>query len=376
MMRLLHYIIPLLFIAAIAGCRKENPGSHTSYSEDVVFYVTGNMAGVPFEYKAGENDYVMASDYVFHDSVVEMRGSLLPHGSQHQRGLEIRVRGKQRLSSVSAFNASQNLNTGAMALRDATGFRKETGKYIVSLSCDSTNGQYASHIWHFPDGTFSNAYYVEKKVDADDYPVYPVRLETSGQFSCQAEVYHEINLLGECDAGFDLDILANFTARLSLKNIQGNVDSVGWYLNGSHITPDPVNHTIYLGNTGNDHLIRCMVYFSDGCIKLMERKVGANFADNCVTDFQYQARKEVVFDPSQLATVEIIYYDKAGKKFTSYYPDAQGEFEVVSFDPYLHNADGDPTTKIHFQANAILKSADGSTMELSNAQGSFALAHP
>jgi hypothetical protein len=373
---LTRYILPLILLSLVLGCRKEDPGTHHNYEEEVVFYVRGNMAGMPFEFKAGQQDYVMASEFIFQDSVVEMRGSLLPHGSLHQEGLAVRLRGRQRLSGISAFDASQNINTGALALRDATGFRKETGKYIVSLSCDSTNGQYASHIWHFPDGSFSNAYYVEKKVDLDDYPVYPVRLETSGAFSCQSEVYHEINLQGECDAGFDLDILANFTAQVSLKNIQGNVDSVAWYLNGARVSPDPLDHTIYLGNTGSDHLLRCEVYFTDDCVKVMERKVGSNFADNCMTDFHYQARKEVVFDPSQLATAEIIYYDDTGKKFTSYYPDAQGEFEVISFSPYMHNENGDPTLRIHFQSNAILKSADGSTLELSNVQGSFAIAHP
>ena len=371
-----RYISLIVLVILVAECRKEEPGTHIDYSEDVVFYVTGSVDGKPVEFNAGRNDYVMASEYFFKDSVVEMRGSLLPHGNVPQSGFAIRVRGQQRIASLAAFNPAKNLDAGPMALRDATGFRKETGKYIVTLSCDSTQGQYASHLWLFPDGTFSNAYTLEKLVDINDYPRYPVRLETSGNFSCQSEVYHEINLTGDCDAGFDVNMLANFSVQVSLKNVQGNIDHVTWYLNDNPVSPSGTNNSIYLGNTGNPHHLRCEVAFTNGCVKVMERKLSANFAANCITDFHYQSQKEAVFDPQQLSTVEIIYYNENGKKFSSYYPDAQGQFELISFTPYLTNDNGDPTMQIHFKADAILKSADGSSVQLSNITGSFALAHP
>lgn len=376
MMKFLRYISLITLVLLVTECRKDEPGTHVNYSEDVVFFVKGSADGKPFEYKAGQNGYVMASDYHFNDSVVEMRGRLLPHGNLNRAGVEIRIRGEQHIGTLSDFDPAQNFESGALPLRDATGFRQETGKYIINLSCDTTQGQYASHLWIFPDGTFSNAYSVEKKVDISNYPQYPVRLETSGAFSCQSEVYHEINLGGDCDAGFDVNMLANFSVALSLKNIQGNIDRVDWYLNDNPVTPSPIDNSIYLGNTGNPHHIRCEVTFTNSCVKVMERKLSANFAANCITDFHYQVQKEVVFDPQQLSTVEIIYYDDNGKKYTSYYPDAQGEFEVITLSPYMENDEGDPTMQVFFEADAILKSVDGSSIQMTNLSGSFALAYP
>ncbi len=376
MKRKLLSIALLISVMFLTQCKKETPGTYTSYTGNVVFFVNGSIGGIPFDYQAGKNNYVMSSEYHFKDSVVDMRGSLLPDGTLKKSGFEVRIRGQQRTATATAFDPDQNLNTGNMALRDATGFRKETGKYIVSLSCDSTQGQYSSYLWIFPDGTYSNAYALEKKVDASLYPQYPVRLVTSGAFSCQSEVYHEISLEENCDAGFDVDILANFTAQLSLKNIQGNVDMVKWYHNDTLVTLSSINNSLYLGNTGEPHQISCEVYFTDGCIKKMERIISANFAVNCMTDFTYQSNKEVIYDPQQLATVELLYYDENGKKYSSYYPDAQGEFKMVGYSPYKLNEDGDPTMMIRFEADAILKSADGASITLSNAEGSFALAHP
>lgn len=376
MIKILRNITLLALLVLAVQCKKETPGSHVDYSGDVVFHIHGSVAGKPFDYKAGEENYVMSTTYSFQDSVVEMKGALLPEGKHTQSGFEIRLRGQQRVATTTAFDLSQNLNAGKLALRDATGFRKETGKYLLSLSCDSTQGQYSSHLWIFPDGSFSNAYELEKTIDVSAYPQYPVRLVTSGMFSCQSEVYHEINLAESCDAGFDLIMLANFTAQVNLKNIQGNIDLVKWYHNDSLVTPSAINHTIYLGNNGEPHTIRCEVYFTDGCEKVIERVVSANFAVNCMTDFSYQSRKEVVFDPRQLSTAELIYYDAQGKKYSSHYPNAQGEFELISFSPYDVNADGNPTVIIQVKAQAILKSADGSSVSLSNIEGSFALAHP
>lgn len=376
MKKLIRNITLLLVVIAVTQCRKDEPGTHINYSEDVVFYLKGNVDGQPLEIKAGQNNYSMTTSYYFEDSVVEMRGSLLPDNGTPKSGFEIRVRGEQRIESLAAFDPSVNFEAGSLALRDATNFGRETGKYLVSLRCDTSQGQYSSHLWIFPDGTYSNAYYLEKIVDVNDYPSFPVRLETSGAFACQSEVYHEINLKADCDAGFDVTMLAPFSVAVNLKNIQGTIDHIDWYHNDLPVVPSATDHSIYLGNTGNPHVIRCEVFFTNNCKKVMERKLSANFSANCVTDFQYQTKKEAVLDPQDVATVEIIYYDENGKKYSSHYQDAMGEFELISFVPYLTNDAGDPTMHILFEADAILKSTDGSSLTLTNVEGSFALAYP
>lgn len=376
MKRISKYILLISAALVITQCRKDAPGTYVTYSEDVVFSIKGSLAGIPFEHHAGEEGYVMNSNYELQDSVVELRGALLPNGNINKSGFEIKLRGQQKVANLATFDPAKNIVAGQISLRDATGFRNDTGVYVVSLGCDTTVGQYASHLWIFPDGTYSSAYNLEKEVSYSEYPEYPVRLVTSGTFSCQSEVYHEINLKDGCDAGFDVEIFGLYTAIVSLKNVQGNIDLVKWFLNDTLVTPSAFNNSFFLGNTGEPHLISCKVYFTNGCVKTMERVIGANFATNCQTDFHYQSRKLAIFDPQQRSTVEIIYYDDNGKKYSSYYANAQGQFELISYSPYLENQNGDATMMIDFEANAILKSADGSSLELTNVKGSFALAHP
>ncbi|MDZ7848146.1 MAG: hypothetical protein U5L96_16110 [Owenweeksia sp.] len=78
----------------------------------------------------------------------------------------------------------------------------------------------------------------------------------------------------------------------------------------------------------------------------------------------------------QLATVQLTYYDESGKAYSSHYNDVVGSFKIVSTTPYNENEAGQPTTRFFFETEAVLKSSDGSTLELKDTFGSFAVAHP
>ncbi len=367
-------LLPALLVALTWACKKEIPDA-TSYSEDYEFQVSGSISGVPFDFKAGEEDYYLETSYSFEDSVVEMKGHLAPEGTPYKNAFEIIIRSKESIATLSQFNVNENFEAGSVALRDASGFMINDDRYIISLFCDSLN-QYEKLKWIFPDGTYSHSLSVEKAISAQANPVYPVLLETTGIYNCTSRVKHYINIAEDCDATFDILILANFQVQLSLQSRNGIIEDVKWFHNGNAVIPDSLFNIIPLGLTGEPHKITAEVTFESGCKKIITRTVGANFANNCITDFTYTKEKERTFDPRQLATVEVIYYDGAGKAYSTYYPDVIGEFEMLSSVPYKNNEDGMPTRKFTFKTEAVLKSTNGSVLELGPTSGSFAVAHP
>ncbi|MDZ7848145.1 MAG: hypothetical protein U5L96_16105 [Owenweeksia sp.] len=223
-------------MALLTGCAKEEPSKQV-YEDDYRFYAKGTASGLPFAYHAGEDSYYLETSYQFKDSVVEMTGRLAPLGNTPKNALEIKIRSQKRLAVASQFEVDKNLTAGEMPLRDATGLRRNSDNYLVSLSCDSSGSQYFNHRWVFPDGSYSSDYSLVRMVNINDYKTYPVKLETTGT-NCNASVEHHINLADDCDASFEVMVLPNFKAQLILKDTVGEVSEVSWFLNNQSIKPD------------------------------------------------------------------------------------------------------------------------------------------
>lgn len=370
----LIYFTPLI-LALAAGCGKEEPAVQ-QYSDEHRFFVKGKANGLPFSFYAGKDHYFLDTHYALRDSALEMTARLSRPDQPKREAFEITVRGAQILERTDDFVPEQNLQSGHLALRDLTGFNAPGDRYTIELSCDSTASNYNSHRWDFPDGGFNKIdYYLEKEVSLSEFPVYPVKLTTRGAFGCETSVTHHIDLKADCDANFDLQVGANFSVNLRLTNVVGAVNEVHWTLNGQPVNANPQGQ-IYLSNTGNPHVIGCRVIFDSGCEKYIERELSGNFNNDCQAEFYYHKKADTQYDPLQLATVEVNYYDKQGKKFTSLYNDVKGQFKIVSVTPFGENPQGMATTRFFFEADAVLKSEDGNTLNLQETFGSFALAHP
>lgn len=358
----------------IVSCSKDDKSPPTSFTEEYRFFVKGQVNGLPFEYNAGEDDYFLATDYFVEDSVVVMEGRLYRESDPERNAITIRLRGKKGAAYVNPFVVEENIRAAAYPFRDVTGYRTQIGKYLISFYGEASTGS-MTYNWSFPDSSGSTAPNVEKTVEIDEYSTYPVTLYTSKTAGCNSEVTHYVNLEGDCDATFRMELpLVGSVIKTEVISRIGTVEEVDWLLDGTPVTP--LLGEIDLATVPGAEVLSCIVKFEDGCTKRIDRNLAVTVQNACVTDFWYTKEKPTMYDPHQYSTVEIEYLDENGKKFTSHYSRVEGDFRITNVSEFQENENGDKTVRFFMETDVILKNNDGSTIELKNGFGSFAVAHP
>lgn len=367
-----------IFIIAItaASCGKELGDSNTSYAEDYRFFLKGQLDGLPFEFNAGQHQYFMETDYYLEDSVVVMEGRLSRHGSPEREAVVVRIRGYQDQLPGTIFEAPENLSEGSYAFRDATGYRAQTGKYLLNLYSDSTFWANSDeHYWVFEDGPTASGYETQKTIDVNNYPTYNVALRTTVSGGCNSEVRHYINLNHDCDGTFKMYFSNPNKVKAEVVARVGTISDVEWFLDEVEVERD-FQGEIDLSLVPSATMLTCSIYFDDGCVRRIDRSLDSGLQSPCITDFWYTKEKPSLHDPKQYSTVEFEYFDTNGKKYTSHYTDVDGDFRITSSSSFIENDSQQHTMRFFMEANIILKNTDGSTVELKNGFGSFAVAHP
>ncbi len=341
------------------------------YADDFRFYLNAELDGQPIEINAGENDYFLETNFGFSDSIVEMRGFLNQENNPQRRAFALVLRGGESLASASQFVAENELQAGPVAFRDATLFRAQAGFYNITFQPDSSLvGQ--NFQWQFEDGSVSTDFNPVKMLNVQDFQTYDATLILDG--NCDFEVLHQVNIEKDCDATFGVEILAGNIMKLTPNVRQGSVSATKWFLDGTAINLNANNEFALTPNLDSVK-VACEFSFEKGCQKRVEKTFDPLNAA-CLADFSYQKEKEKTYDPQQLATVVLNYWDENGKEFTSLYNSVEGDFKILSTQPYEMNDAGQMTTRIFFETDITLMSADGQVLELTNCVGSFAVAHP
>ncbi len=371
MKKLFIYIFAISLLTFSCSPDKE---VSSSYAEDFRFFLKGQVNGLPFEYNAGEDDYFLETNYYREDSVVVMEGRLSRLGMAEQNAVVIRIRSKAAEIPGSTFNASQNIEPKDYAFRDVTGYRAQTGKYMLSLFGDSTFLANTNLYYWLVDGVPTSGHEIQKTFDRNT-PNFNVALRTIISGDCESEVRHFINLQEDCDATFKMYVTAPDKVMVKTVARVGTISDVQWFLDSVEVVPSFLGE-IDRSLVPNAKMLTCSIYFDDGCVRRIDRSLNSTLQSPCITDFWYQKQKPTILDPKQYSTVELEYYDANGKMFTSHYTDVVGDFRITSASPFQQNGDGNQTMRFFMEADVILKNVDGSTVELKNGFGSFAVAHP
>src|SRR5690606_3625754 len=367
-------IIWMLAVLAglITACAKESSPSG-SYQDEYRFYATAKINGLPIEFNAGENGYGLETDYSIEDSVVIMTGRLAKENATLSNALILRIRGNEEVVDENDFEVHTALRPGLYAYRDKSGYGVVPGSYELSFLGDTSLSP-LQYSWSFEDGTVSSLMSpAPKNVVVSKYDPFMVKLKTN-YYGCENTVTHWVNVQKDCDATIEISEITNYGFKVNAISRQGNILRVDWALDGQEVEPSFVG-TI-TANMSGKHTLRAEVYFEEGCTKVVEKTFDGSASTPCITDFWYKKKKATTYNHKQLGAVELEYYDENGKKFTSFYAGTDGNFEIVTLSPYRENEKGQETTRFFFEANAILKSEDGTSVELTEGFGSFAVAHP
>lgn len=374
---MLRKIVAILsVIVTMVSCQKdESPLTYNStYQDDYRFYTRAKVNGLPVDFYAGDNGYGLETDYSIDSGIVIMSGTLSTGDAMLKNAIVLRMRGNEKVSVASDFQVGQALRPGLYSYRDRSGYSVVPGEYELQFFGD-TNLYPASFHWQFQDSTES---FVQnppiKQVNSGNHDPFTVSL-TTNYYGCQSSVVHHVNVEDDCDATFNMTSLSSYGCAIEVIARHGNLLSVDWTLDGSSVSPDfsgNINTTYISGK----HELKAEMFFEDGCTKVVERHFNALGGADCLGDFWFNKNQVTVYDSEQLGSVELEYYDETGKMFSTYYSDVNGKFKIASLSPYKENALGQQTTRFFFEANAVLKSSDGSSVELTECFGSFAVAHP
>lgn len=366
----------LVVFGVISSCKKDSFSTESDpYQDEYRFYTRAKVNGLPLDLYAGEDGYGLETDYELQNGVVVMKGELSDPDSPMKNSLVLRIRSDKKIASESEFQVGTALRPGLYAYRDRTGTIVVPGEYKLDFFGDTSYYPMNYH-WQFPDSTESyqqnpGSRVVNLNEHTDPY-IVTLTTDYSG---CESRITHKINLEEDCDATFNIKGLTSYDCKVEVVSRVGNILAVSWMLDGQSVSPD------FSGNIGSaylagSHKLQADIEFESGCSKTVIREFDGSSSMHCFTDFWYNKTHVTTYDEDQLGTIELEYYDETGKMYSTFYAGVEGDFKIASLTPYRENDVGQKTTRFFFEADAILKSSDGASVELTECFGSFAVAHP
>jgi hypothetical protein len=373
--------ITLSLLAMLVACSKDSGNTGDDYTDDFKFYFNANIDGDVVIYNAGNEDYALNTNYLLDgdNNVLSMSGMLSTADSSHKNAIMLRFRSHETIASEADFVLNQSIKSGAVALRDASGFKKIPGEYTLNLFPNVVSSDF-NYFWNFEDSTSSSIISPSLQISEEQHPIFRVSLSADPQSGgCESKSTHFINIEHDCDATIVLSTTHGSGLEARAVGRNGNViESVEWFREDVNIGSGSTLTNLSFNGDGN-YKITAKVLLDGGCEKVIEKDLSvlSGAISFCDMDFYYDKQSNLEFDPLQLGTIEMVYYNPDGKLFTSYYENSLGKFKIHAFNRFEDNANGQKTTRFLFEGDNIeLRSVDGETLTIRNAFGNFAIAHP
>ncbi len=372
----------LLFIAlSIGSCNKEplGPGD----PGEVLFKFEGTIdSNVLFE--AGENNYVMYTDYLDNGSsdVLIMKGEFRDKTNMNDNYLRFEFFGYDSVNNTgiqqNVFNQTDYYSYSLDSLSQTTG--------STILKFYTLYGAGATIAWDFGDGTTGSGDTV--------IHTYPVTLNDANVkmssyqalSNCTDSVDNLVNLTDPADGQVQFGFTAATTLLDSfLFTASPNFTSYTWDFD-NQITQLPGT----VPNSGvryTDSLRKTIeLTATKGAITSQWRAVlNPNNFSPCYAAFMYDVLSTPVTSFSQRAPFKscIITYKKNGVVYQSYKNDSRNQsnnivFNLSSANPYIQNADGQSTIQLRGSLNTFLYNVtnQNDSIPISSSNVSIAVAHP
>ena len=180
----------------------------------------------------------------------------------------------------------------------------------------------------------------------------------------------------DCQGTFEIYQGSSFSFQVVCQARKGDLISVNWIVdgiaNGSGITRNFNNLT-----TGSHEICSEQIY-ADGCIYIscrgfMVDSFGYTSGPLCNNDFTYEIEPEMTFDPSQIGTFELAFFDASGKMFTTFFNPLPGTLDIIRSSDYEEDAFGRKTRQLEFEYSGPLQAADGQIKMATNLKGNMAI---
>ncbi|MGB0176737.1 MAG: hypothetical protein ACPF9D_06205 [Owenweeksia sp.] len=376
------YLALLAAGSLLVSCSKSNSNELVSdYQDQIKFYVAGEANGSPFQWYAGADDYGLITAYDINSAgVVDMNGSLEHINGTKANSIELHLRGRDLLMAPNTYNVGRALDQDQWVFTDPSGQKQIAGQYNIDLTAGSSNTS-INYQWTFANGQTANGPTASVSVNEQAFNNFEISLETTTAANCKSSTTNIIDVAGNCKARMNISNSQNIDFNALVQPVSGTITQVNWKLNGNNLGSGSTISGQWLYSSGSgENTLEADVVFEGGCHHTITKEytvLAPNLVESCNIDFSY--RKEVAreYDPDQLGTAELVYYDASGKTYTSAYQDVEGLLTLGGQRSYVQNENGKKTVRFHFDVSKLeLRSADGGAIILTNVVGEFAVAYP
>ena len=375
MKKAINLLLGLVLI--LGACSKETSLDQAEYSDNPLFYFSGSVNGLPININAGQDGYAMHTRYFLEDSVLHMESLLAADSPVFREAFRVDIHGGVLSNSISNTGYSASLVNGPIALADASGFPRRPNVYDYIFTSDSLNGNIPLQ-WTTPDSTYSGDSCSFLAVNALHRQDFKVEMRSAGPLSCTPLVAHIIQTQGDCKAEMHILKSTNSVLMAEARPRVGNIKSIQWSVNDQNVgTGLALSYDVIGFSPG--YRLEAKILFESGCEEVIEKVILAG-SPQCDINLNYQKLAHRNYNPHNLATVTVSYFDASGKQYSSNYAYNTGHFSIEAIANYDESSVTNGNNKNHkrfsFSGDLVLKASDGSTVQLDNIFGILAVEHP
>jgi len=345
--------------------------------DEADFMVEGSLQGEALRLEAGENGYVMGTDYaVVAPGLWEYQGHLSPSGCAGcPQGLSVYLRDYRLRAGEGATDLDSALRLGGYAyyrIDDPPG--KQVSR--VAFSIDETDGT-DTYQWDFGDGNTHTGVDPIHDYTDPEAQTYQVCLETQDASGCVTNICNEVFLEDSiCQLDFEHELNPGSSYLTFRAQVEGTPPySYRWDF-GDGFGSSLANPGYYYAQPGL-YTVCLTVTDAEGCQQQLCKHIAAD-PTFCANNFSYDVRFASIPDTAQFSRVTLVWTDADGTRYSSALgpQDNESFFDLLAQAPYQPNEAGQSVRRIRARFRATLYAEDGRTLDWEADEAWLGIAHP
>ncbi|MEL7530767.1 MAG: PKD domain-containing protein [Bacteroidota bacterium] len=371
----LRLLILIFCGLALVSCRKDLP---LPTDGEVLFSVEGRLDGKKWQLEAGIDDYFLDTDHAIDDEAVrEFSGHFRPTDCKDCReNLKIVIRDYKRDISTepvnldSIFKDQFLLYRGEVPVPDGRTFR------FRGHSGGTPPFEYQ---WDFGDGHTSTE--AEPKHQFAGDSAYLVSVFIKDANGCSDQSRNEVatgERFNQCEIEYIATPQGNSQVELDVAydGIEQDFPFVLWSFGDGSVAQGAYSLTHTYDFPGI-YEVKMVLFGADGQVCCDIKNIYSEPSETCASYIAYRSANPT----PELRRIYIVYTDDQGRSYTTDYFEGQPDesfFELLDWETYKEDADGQPTVKIDasFQCRLFEIGNEENYVELEDMNARFAVAYP
>jgi len=356
----------LLLFGLIYSCKKEKLPTNDDTDASPVFYLKGEVNGLPIKIEAGVNDYYMVSSHYYDkNNLYVYCGQLKQNNCSSNCGFALAFEIND--TKFSALNTAMDANAALKSGNYKFNNRSIKTFYDCRFTPNTTDNGTGDYVWTFSDDSTPQPYSPTKSVESGKNYRATFRITAPSGLSSELTQDYKIgnplqaNIVSEPGAG----LTRNFSAQVS-----GNPPfTYNWdFGDGTSNAPAPTHSFSAQKNS----IVTLTISDNDGntCVaKYLVPQQG--FPDpNFTSIFTPKSNSQI------LSAINVRLTDPSGVTYAAsdITQPAGSKFEIISVEDYLSNNQKEPTKKVKINFSCSFSSPNG-PINITNGEAVIAVSY-